>query len=125
MDYLRFQDIKAHGPRLRALCFHTVPDGLPGILGNQGFELTFGPLVVEKGAPGVTEQRGELSPGNRRAHIDDAGGFDTRSRRLGIGQVRCFAGLHAAPELLLRRNQNAEIERVHGDCNLHPFAAPG
>jgi DNA-binding XRE family transcriptional regulator len=39
-----------------------VPDGLPGILGHQGFELAFGPFVVEKGAPGVAEERRELRP---------------------------------------------------------------
>src|SRR5256886_10333248 len=55
---LRLQHIKAHRPRFRALGFHTVPDGLLGILGHQGFELAFGPFVVEKGAPGVAEECG-------------------------------------------------------------------
>jgi len=44
---------------------------------------------------------------------------------LGIDQVRGFAGLHAAPELLLGLHQDTEIERVHRDGDLHPFAAPG
>jgi hypothetical protein len=47
----------------------------------------------------------------------------SRPRWLAIDQVRRFAGLHTAPELLFRRHQNAEIERVHGDRDLDPFAA--
>src|SRR5262249_61664824 len=76
MGGLRLQRIKAHCPRFRALGFHAVPDGLPGILRHQGLELAFGPFVVEKGAPGVAEQRGELGPGVGRAQIDDADGLD-------------------------------------------------
>src|SRR5215471_11866708 len=71
MGRLRLQHIKAHRPRFRAPGFHAVPNGLPGILGHQGFELAFGPFVLEEGAPGVAEERGELRPGIRRAHIDD------------------------------------------------------
>src|SRR5215467_3657898 len=59
------QHIKAHRPRFRALGSHAVSDGLLGILWHQGFELAFGPFVVEKGAPGVAEQRGKLGPGIR------------------------------------------------------------
>src|SRR6266852_4615159 len=80
---LRLQHIKAHGARFRALGPQPMPDGLPGILGHQGFELAFGPFVVEKGAPGVAEERGELRPGIRRTHVDDADGFDAGPRRLG------------------------------------------
>src|SRR5262249_12733978 len=120
---LRVQHIKAHRARFRALGFHAMSDGLSGILGYQGFELAFGPLVVEKGAPGVAEERGEFGPGIRRAHIDDTDRLDARPRRLGIDEMGRFAGLHAAPELLFRRDQHAEIERVHGNCDLHPFAA--
>src|SRR6516164_5114901 len=104
MSGLRLQHIKAHRARFRALCFHAVPDGLLGILGHQGFELGFGPFVVEKGVPGVAEESSELRPGIRRAHIYDADGLDARPRRLGIDQVRCFAGLHAAPKLLFSRH---------------------
>src|SRR5262249_8225759 len=65
MGGLRLQHIKAHRPRFRALCLHAVPDGLPGILRHQGFELAFGPFVVEKCAPGVAEESSELRPGIR------------------------------------------------------------
>src|SRR5215211_1136216 len=99
MGGLRVEHIEAYRPRFRAPRFHAVPDGLPGILGHQGFELAFGPFVVEKGAPRVAEERGELGPGIRRAHIDDADGIDTRPRRLGIDEVGRGAGLDATPEL--------------------------
>src|SRR5215831_13168323 len=91
MGRLRLQHIKAHRPRFRALGLHAVPDSLLGILGHQGFELAFGPFVVEKGAPGVAEERGELRPGIRRAHIDDADGLDAWTRRLGDDEVGDFA----------------------------------
>src|SRR5215510_11115959 len=71
MENLALQHIEAHGAGFGALGFHAVPDGLPGILRHQGFELAFGPLVVEKGATGGAEERGELCPGIRRAHVDD------------------------------------------------------
>src|SRR5215472_11619823 len=100
---LHLQHIKAHRPRFRALGSHAVPDGLPGILRHQGFELALGPFVVEIGAPGIAKERGELRPGIRRSHIDDPDGLDAWPRRLGIDQVRCFAGLDAAPELLFSR----------------------
>src|SRR5262252_4796532 len=87
MGGLRLQHIKAHRPRFRALGFHAVPDGFLGILGHQGFQLAFGPFMVEKGLPGVAEERGELRPGIRRTHIDDADGLDARARRLGIDEM--------------------------------------
>src|SRR5437764_12341992 len=65
MGRLPLQHIKANSPRFRALGFHAVPDGLLGILWHQGFELAFGPFVVEEGLPGVAEEGGELRPGIR------------------------------------------------------------
>src|SRR6516162_9842227 len=62
MSHLHLQHIKAHRPRFRAPGFHAVPNGLLGILGHQGFELAFGPFVVEKCTPGIAEERGELGP---------------------------------------------------------------
>src|SRR6266511_6487714 len=86
MGCLRLQHIKAHRSRFRALGFHAMSDGLPGILRHQGLELAFGPFVVEKGAAGVAKERGELGPRIGRAHIDDADGLDARPRRLGIDE---------------------------------------
>src|SRR5919197_6125015 len=74
MGRLRLEHIKAHRPRFRALGPHAMPNGLLGILGHQGFELALRSLVVEKGAPRVAEKRGQLRPGIRGAHIDDADG---------------------------------------------------
>src|SRR6516164_3593718 len=122
MDSLRIKYIKAHRPRFRALGLYTEPDRLPGILGHQGFELAFGPFVVEKGAPGVAEERGELRPGIGRAHIDDTDGLDARPRRLSVDEVGDFARLDTAPEFLFRRHEDAEIKWVHGNRDLHPFA---
>src|SRR5215813_8233835 len=62
MGRLRLQHIKAHRPHSRALCLHAMPDGLLSIFGYQGFELAFGPFVVEKGAAGVAEERSGLRP---------------------------------------------------------------
>src|SRR5258707_7022885 len=100
-----------------------MPDRLLGVLGNERLELAFGPLMIQKGASGAAEQRGKLGPRVRRAHIDNADRLDPRSWWLGIDEVRRLAGLHASPELLLRRDQDTEIERVHGDGNLDPLAA--
>src|SRR5262249_2184093 len=125
MGGLRLQNIKAHRPRSRAPGFHAVPNGLSGIFGHQSFELAFCAFVVEKGAPGVAEERGELRPGIGSAHIDDGDGLDAWAWRLGIDEVGRVAGLHAAPELLFRRDEDAEIKWVHGNRDLHPFAATG
>src|SRR5215468_7017701 len=106
MGRLHLQRIKAHRARFRALGFHAMPDGLPGILRHQCFELALGPFVVEKGTLGVSEERGELRPRIRRTHVDDADRLNPRPRRLGTDEMGRLAGLHAAPELLFRRHQN-------------------
>src|SRR5215471_4565550 len=125
MGSLRLQHIKAHRPRFRALGFHAVPDGFLGILRHQGFELALCPFVVEKGGPGVAEERGELRPGIRRTHIDDADYLEAWARRLCIDQVGLLPRLHAAPEFLLGGNKHAEVEWVHWDRDFHPFSAAG
>jgi len=81
-------------------------DRLFGVFGNERLKLALCPLVVEKSTAGAAEQRGELRPGIRRTHIDDADRFDTRPRRLGINEVGRLAGLDAAPELLFGRHQD-------------------
>ena len=102
-----------------------MPDRLLSVLRHQRLELALRALMVEKGFSGVAEECCELGPGIRRAHIDDTDGLDARPRRLGIDEMGRFAGLDAAPELLFRRDQDAKIERVHGNRDLDPFAAPG
>src|SRR5262245_855323 len=100
-----------------------MPDRLLGVVWHQSFERALCSLVVEKGLPGVAEERREVGPRIRRAHIDDADGFDAGPRRLGHDEVWDFAGLDAAPELLFGRDQDAEVERVQGNSDLNPFAA--
>src|SRR5260370_6679080 len=51
--------------------------------------------------------------------------LDARPWRFCHDEVRDFAGLDAAPELLFGRDQDAEGERVHRDGDLGPFAAGG
>src|SRR5262245_5707398 len=104
---------------------HPVPDRLLGVLRHQLLALALRALVVDKSFPGVAEECCELGPRVRRAHIDKANGLDARPRRLYHDEVRNFAGLDAAPELLFRRYQDGEIERVHRYRHLDPFAAAG
>src|SRR5262245_58359728 len=118
----RRENIKAHRPRFGPLPSHSMPDRLLDVLRHQGLELVFRPLMVEKGLAGVAEQGGELRPGIRLAHIDDADRIDARPRLLGIDEMRRFAGLDAAPELLLRRDQDAEVKWVHGNRDLDPLS---
>src|SRR5262245_20867482 len=103
MDRLRRREnIKAHRARFGALPPHAMPDRLPDILRHQGLELVFRPLMVEKGLAGVAKQGGELRPGIRGAHIDDADRLDARPRRFNAKEARGLAVLDAAPEFLFR-----------------------
>src|SRR5262249_53394887 len=125
MNRLRRQDVEAHRPRLGTLASHPMANRLLGVLRHPRPDLALRPLVVEKCFAGVAEERCELGPRVRRAHIDNPDGFNARPRRLGHDEVRDLAGLNAAPELLFRRHQNGEIERVHRNSDLDPFAAAG
>ena len=58
-----------------------MPDGLFGVLRHQGLELTFCPLMIEKGLAGVAEEAGKFRPGIRGAHVDDAYGLDPKACR--------------------------------------------
>src|SRR5262249_45345754 len=113
--------IEAHCSRLRPLPSYPMPVRLPDVVRHQGLELAFGPLMVEEGLPCVAEQGSELGPGIRRAHIDDADRLDARPRRLGIDEMGRFTGLDAAPELLLRRDQDTEVKWVHRNRDFDPL----
>src|SRR5262245_3354437 len=93
MGRLCREEIKAYRARFRALCSYAMPDGLLGILGHQGLQFGFCPLMLEKGLPSGVEQGRELGPRVGVAHIDDADGFDARPWRLGIDKMGSFAGL--------------------------------
>src|SRR5262249_22695733 len=122
------QQLFAQGRRLlglkggRPLAMHAIATVS---IAGPSLELVFGPFVVQKGATGIAEERGEFRPGIRRAHINDADRLDARPRRLGQDEVGDFARLYTAPEFLFRRDQDAEIKWVHGNRDLHPFASAG
>src|SRR5260370_17521449 len=99
-------------------------DRLSGVLGNERLKLALGPLVLEKSAAGAAEQSGELGPGIRRTHVDDADRLDTRPRRLCINEGGSFAGLDASPELLFCRQQNRPVQPVRSDYCLPPLHPP-
>src|SRR4051812_35413796 len=100
MGDLRLQQVKTHRARFGALASNAMSNRLLGIFGHQALELALGSLVVEKGLAGFSEQPCEFAPGVGSAHIDNANGFNTRSRRLSVDQVRFLARLDAAPKLL-------------------------
>src|SRR5215213_4993563 len=112
MARLQLEEIKADGTRLRALGPNAVTDRLFGILRHQGFQLSLGLLMLEKGLPGVAEHVGELRPGIRRAHVDYAHRLDPPPRRLNAEQVRGCAARDAVPELPLCRYQQALLGRI-------------
>src|SRR5260221_3390486 len=74
-------------------------DRLFGVLGNERLELALCPLVVEEGAAGAAEQRGELRPGIRGAHVDDADRLDARPRRFGIMGI--VISTHLPPPVMI------------------------
>ena len=100
-------------------------DRLLGVFRHQALELGFGPLCSRKAARVRAEYAGEFRPGIGRAHVDDPDSLDPRPRRLDAEQARRFAALHAAPELLLRGQQEVLVERIGRDADLDPFAAAG
>src|SRR6266511_3678426 len=59
MVRLRLQHIKAHRPRLRTLGSHPMANRLLGVVRHQGLELALRAFVVEKGFPGIAEERCE------------------------------------------------------------------
>src|SRR3954462_13853622 len=108
MAGLGLPNIEAYRARFRSLGAHAVPDRLLGILGHQDFELAFRPFVIEKGTARGAEYGRELRPRIGRAHVYDADGLNPRPRRLGIDEMGRLAELHAAPELLFRRDQDTQ-----------------
>src|ERR1700686_284074 len=79
---LHAEDIKAHRARLRALGTNAMPDRLLGILRHQALQFRFGLFMFEMGRTRPREGSGELRPGIRRAHVDDADRLDSRLWRL-------------------------------------------
>src|SRR5258708_4049958 len=57
MGDLRLQQVKAHRTRFGTLASNAMSDRFLGIFRHQGFELALGPLVVEEGLAGFSEQK--------------------------------------------------------------------
>ena len=93
--------------------------------GISPFEFGLGLLVLEEGGAGRAEHAGELGPGIGRAHVDDPHRLDPWPRRLDAEEARGLATLDAAPELLLRGQQEMLVERIRRDADLDPLAAAG
>src|ERR1019366_10206062 len=98
---LYFMELKTDGAGFGAFGPHAMANGFPGVLRHQLLQLGLGRVMIEIGPPGPAKHPGEFRPGIGRTHIDDPDSLDPRPRRLDIEQMRCLAGLHAAPELLL------------------------
>src|SRR5688572_27207957 len=118
-------DIEADGAGFGALTPHAMADRLLDVLRYQSLELSLGLLVLQVGLPGAAEDAGKLRPAVGRSHIDNADRFDAGPGRIGVSWMRRFAGLHAAPELLLGSDQDAQVQRIHRDGDLDPLAAAG
>src|SRR5437016_63869 len=121
MTALYLQEIEAHRAGLGALGANPMADRLLGVLRHQGLEFGLGLLVLEEGRPGRAEHRGKLSPGIGGGHVDDADGRNARAGRLDPKEARGLATLHAAPELLLRRQQEVLVEAIGRNGNLDPL----
>jgi hypothetical protein len=125
MGGLRFEDIEAHGPVLRAAGSDAVADALLGILREEGLELRLGTFVLAIGVTRPEEDAGELGPTVRGAHVDRPDGLNARPWRLDAENAWRLAGLNTTPELLLGREKEVLVERIGRDGDLDPFAASG
>ena len=112
MTALHLEQIEADGTGLGAFRANAVAGRLLGVLGHQPLEFDLGPLMLEKGGAGRAEHAGEFRPRVGRAHINDPHGLDPRSRWLNAEEARGLTTLDAAPELLLRGQQEVLIKRV-------------
>src|SRR5262249_26138207 len=95
-------EFEAHGAGFRSLGANAVPKRLLGVLRHEPLEFGFGFFVLEKGLAGAAENRRELGPRVRTAHIDDADRCEPRSCRVDAEEPRGLARLNAAPKLPLR-----------------------
>ena len=79
------------------------------------------PPVEDAAGPPAPERL--PTPGVRT--IDDPYRFDPWPRRFNAEEARGLATLDATPELLFRGEQEVLVERIGGNSDLDPFAAPG
>ena len=102
-----------------------MPDGLPGILRHQLFQVGLGAFVLLVGRPGAAEGGRKLCPAVRSTHIDDTDRFQAGSGWFDPEQPGLLPAHHAAPELLLGGQQQVLVHRIGRHGELDPFAAPG
>jgi putative salt-induced outer membrane protein YdiY len=76
------EKIEADRTGLGAFGTKPMADRFPGVFRHQGFQFGPGFFVLEKSVAGRPKYGGELGPGIRRAHVDDAHRLDARSRPL-------------------------------------------
>src|SRR4051812_11742329 len=123
MSRLLSLNVKADGAGLRAFGPDAMTGSFPGILRHQRFQLGLGLFMIEGRLSGRLKQAGELGPGIGPAHVDGSDRFNFGPRRLDPKEVRGLASLNAAPELLLRGEQEMLVERIGWNGHLYPFAA--
>src|ERR1700744_2294065 len=80
-------------------------------------------LGMRRAGPG--KDAGELRPGIRAAHINDADRLDPRLWWVDPEQRGPLAVLDTAPELALRGDDEVLKKRVGMGCDLDPLAAAG
>src|SRR5208282_3128538 len=76
MTALHGEEIKTDSSGFRALSPDAMADRLFGVLGNQTLEFGLGLFMLEMGRSGPRKHCGELSPGVRAAHVDNAHRLD-------------------------------------------------
>src|SRR6266436_6435699 len=112
MTDLRDLEVKADGARFGSLGPDAMPNCLLGILRHQLLQLNFRCFMIEKSRAGLAKHAGEFRPGIGGRHVDDPDRLDPGPGCLDPEQVRGFAILDAAPELLLCGEQHVLVERI-------------
>src|SRR5580704_727775 len=80
-------------------------------------------LRMRRAGPG--KDAGELRPGIRRTHVNNADRLKPRLRRLDAKQPWRFPALDTAPELALRGDDEVLIKRIGVRHDFDPLAAAG
>src|SRR5215207_8888084 len=125
MTALHDHEVEADRPGLRALGPDPMAIRFLGVLRHERLELALSLLMLDKGWSRSAIDARELGPGVRLTHVDRPHRLDARPRWLNAEEARGLAGLDAAPEFLLGREQKVLIERVGVDLDLDPLPATG
>src|SRR5262245_48599993 len=101
MGRLRLKDVESDCACLRAARPDTMPDRLPGILGQECLELALGPFMLGVGLARPQVDAGEFGPAVGAAHVHHPDRLDARSGRLDPEQPWRLAAFDTTPELFL------------------------